>query len=1103
MLDTFPISACNDCKFKVIRFSISLPPTNLTLMKQLLLTIGAGIFVLFFVPVNAQTRELTGQVTAEDGSTLPGVNISLKNTTKGTTTNDKGQYVVSVELGTTLVFSFIGFKSKEAQVGNQTRLDITLANDETQLQELVITSLGIAREKKALGYAVQEIKADKLTLARDPNIGNALAGKIAGVQVLGQSAAKFGTPTIRIRGINSLMGSDPLYVVDGTPTDISMVNMDDVESLTVLKGPSATALYGNRASAGVVVVTTKRGKSGETSLTLNHSMTLDQVSLLPKYQNEYGGGYSQEWETFTFNPKIHPANWASYEGQRILDYSADESWGPKIDGSMHRSAFSWQPGEGFGKETPYVAHPDNIRDFFEKPVSYNSNIAFSKAGDSYSSRISYTHIVNNGIIPNSKQQRDYISAKTAITFAKNLTAELNMSYTGTKTDNTPADRYGSSGGTGPGTSLFNTNNVTLNGNNQTTGSFNQWFQRQLDIDDLKNYKNPDGTFRSWNIGGPLDARPKYWDSPYTQVYENTNISRLQRIFGDAGLTYQITDFLKMTGKFRRDYGSFFQSGRVASGTLNAGGLGAYAFLTGVSLENNYESLISFDKTFGKISVMANAGGNMRYNRTEGTLQATAGGLTTPGYYNIAASKDRPLAANYLFEKKVNSLFGNLSLGYADLLFIEGSIRNDWSSALPPSNNSYLYPSVSTSIVFSELFPANQIFTFGKLRAGYAQVGTDLSSYQTALSYLAGAVYGTNPSMALPFTLPNSSLHPGMSASYEGGIDLQFFRNRIGLEFTAYKNENSNQIIPLAVASTSGYNNAVVNAGLITTTGLELHLSAQPVKTDAFTWELDINADRNRSKVINLTKQSNNYRLDGPQWRALTLNAREGQNWGMLEGVGIKKDANGNKVVYSPTAENIKAGKAGLYVKENNVNLGNVLPKFKGGIINVIEYKGLTLQASTDFVVGGKFFSVSRMFNAGSGLSAETAGNNELGNPKRDDPGKGGGILLDAVTEDGQRNTYRVDAQNLYENWLFALNEYWIYDKTYVKLREVSVGYKIPKRLLGKHLKSASVSLIGRNLLLIYSAIGGGIDISETETLWYEGGQLPPVRSIGATLRVGF
>jgi TonB-linked SusC/RagA family outer membrane protein len=1071
-------------------------------MKQILLSIFGGALLLCS-HAYAQSREVTGKVTSkEDGSVLPGVNITLRGTNRGTTTNSDGEYSISASSGATLVFSFIGFIKQEAQVGSQTLINISLATDETDLQEVIITSLGIARDKKALGYSVQEIKGEKLTLARDANIGNALAGKIAGVQVLGQSAAKFGTPSIRIRGINSLTGSDPLYVVDGTPTDISMVNMDDVESLSVLKGPSATALYGNRASAGVVVVTTKRAKSGETSLTLNHSSTRDQISLLPKYQNEYGGGYSQEWETFEYKSAIHPATWASFDGQKILDYSADESWGPKLDGVAHRSAFSWQPGPEFGKETPFSPNPNNVRDFFEIPVSSNSNIAFAKAGENYSSRISYTHITNNGIIPNSKQSRDYISTRSSITFAKNLTAELNMNYTGTKTLNTPADRYGSSGGTGQVSGLFGVNSATINGNNQTVGSFNQWFQRQLKIEDLKNYKNPDGTFRSWNIGSPLDPKPKYWDSPYTQIYENSNLSRLQRIFGDVGLTYRFNNYLKATGKFRRDYGTYIQSGQIAARTLNAGGLGAFAYITGVSLENNFEGLISFDKTFGKVSILLNAGANARFNRSEGTYQSTVGGLTTPGYYNISASKDRPISANYLFERKVNSVYANVSLGYNDVLFVEGSVRNDWSSTLPASNNSYLYPSISSSLVFSEFIPSNSILSFGKIRAGYAQVGTDLGPYQTSLAYSVGTNYGNNPSMFLPGTLPNSMLKPGMSSSYEGGIDLKFFKNRIGLEFTAYKNNNSNQIIPLAVASTSGYNNAVVNAGLITTTGLELHISATPVRTNDFTWDLDLNADRNQSKVVELTEQSKNYQLDGPQWRALTLNARVGQSWGMLEGVGIKKDANGKKVVYSPTPENIKAGRAGLYVKENNVNLGNVLPKFKGGFINAFQYKSFSLQASTDFVVGGKFLSVTRMFNAGSGLAAETAGNNELGNPKRDPADKGGGILLDAVTEDGQPNTHRVDTQNLYENWLFALNENWIYDKTYVKLRELSFGYKIPNRYLGKFVKSASVSLIGRNLLLIYSAIDGGIDISETETMWFEGGQLPPVRSIGVNLRLG-
>ncbi len=1059
----------------------------------------------------AQDRTVTGKVTAEDGSVLPGVNISIKGTSRGTTTNGEGTYSISTPTNATLVFSFIGFQNTEVPVGNRSTIDVSLQTDVNQLNEVVVTALGISRDKKALGYSVQEVKGENLTVARDQNVGNALAGKVAGVQVLGQSGAKFGTPNIRIRGINSLTGNDPLYVVDGTPTDISQVNMDDVESLTVLKGPSATALYGNRASAGVIVITTKRAKTGETSLTVNHSSTLDMVALLPDYQNEYGGGYSQEFETFQYDPRIHPTDWQAFDGQRILDYSADESWGPKLDGQPHRSAASWLPGPQFGVQTPYEAHPNNVRNFFEKPVSSNTNFAFARGGEFYNSRISYTHIINNGIVPNSSQTKDYVSAKNSISFTKRLIADLNINYTSTKSNNIPADRYGSSGGTGTSNSLFGVSNATLSGYNQTIGSFNQWFQRQLSIEELRNYKNADGTYRSWNIGGPLDPRPKYWDSPYTQVYENTNLARQQRLFGDIGLTYRILDNLTASAKVRRDYGSFSNEGRIAYGTLNAGGKGAYAYLTGLTLENNYEGLLSYNQDFSKISLVANAGGNIRYNRTEGSFQSTVGGLSSPGFYNIQASVNRPTSNNYLFERRVNSLFANVSLGYGDIIFVEGSVRNDWSSTLPKANNSYLYPSVSASLIFSEFIPQNSILTSGKLRAGYAQVGTDVGPYQTSLTYSVGTVYGSNSTTYLPNLLPNANLKPGLSSSYEGGVDLKMFNNILSLEFTAYQNNNKNQIIPLAVTPESGYTNAYVNAGLIKTSGLELHIGATPISNDNFTWQLDLNADRNKSQVVELAEGQNNYQIDGPQWRSLTLNARVGRPWGILEGQGIKKDANGNNVVYSPTAENIEAGLAGMYVKQNNVELGSVLPKFKGGLLNTFTYRDFTLRVNTDFVVGGKFFSTTRMFNAGSGLAAETAGMNELGHEKRANPNNPdafnydpqGGILLDGVTEDGQPNTYRVDAQELYEGQLFALNERWIYDKTYAKLREVSFGYNVPSRVLGRFIKTANVSLIGRNLLLIYSAVGGGIDITETETLWYEGGQLPPVRSMGVNVRLGF
>jgi TonB-linked SusC/RagA family outer membrane protein len=1073
-------------------------------MRKLLLT--QLLLCLFALPLLAQDIAVSGKVTsAEDGSVLPGVNITVKGTSRGTSSDASGSFQLNAPANSTLVFSFIGFTSQEIAVGNRTTLAVVMTPDASQLQEVVVTALGISREKKALNYAVQDLKSDKLNFARDQNVGNALAGKIAGVQVLGQSGAKFGNPNIRIRGVNSLSGGDPLYVVDGTPTDISQVNMDDVENLTVLKGPSATALYGNRASAGVIVITTKRAKSGETRLDINHSTTLDMVALLPKYQNEYGGGYSQEWETFQYDPKIHPSSWASFNGQKILDYSADESWGPRMDGSPHRSAFSWQQGPEFGQLTPFSPQPNNVREFFEKPVSNNTNIAFSKGTDAFQSRISYTHIINNGIIPNSSQTRDFVSAKNAITFAKNLTANLNINYTSTNTKNQPADRYGSTGGTSPqnsgltGTgSPLTISNSVLNGYNQTMGMFNQWFQRQLKMDDLRNYQNPDGTFRSWNIGGPTDPRPKYWDSPYTQAYENTNTNRSDRLFGDIGLTYQFTPALKASATVRRDQNAYYQQGRIAIGTLNEGGLGGFSTLNTNSRENNYEVLVNYNQNFKDLSVVANAGGNIRYNRTDVLFQATQGGLSAPGFYNIAASINRPLANNFLFERQVNSVFGNVSLGFRDFVFVEASIRNDWSSTLPKANNSYLYPSISGGLIFTEFIAKNNILSYGKIRAGYAQVGTDVGPYQTALAYTAGLPYGDKPTAYLPGTLPNTSLKPGLSESVEGGIDLKFLNNRIGLEFTAYQNNNKNQIIPLPVAPTSGYTNAVVNAGLIRTTGLELHLYANPVRSQSgFNWEFDINVDRNRTEVVELASGLTNYQIDGPQWRTLTLNARAGQEWGLLVGQGIQKDAQGRNMVYSSGAN------AGLYIKQDNVELGSVLPKFKGGWLNTFSYKNLTLRVNTDFVVGGKFFSTTKMFNAGSGLAAETAGLNELGKPLRDDPATGGGVLLDGVTEDGKQNTTRVDAQNLYEGWLFALNERWIYDKTYIKLREVSFGYNLPNRLINKWAKSVNISLIARNPLLIYSAVGGGIDISESETIWYEGGQLPPVRSFGVNVRLGF
>ena len=620
------------------------------------------------------------------------------------------------------------------------------------------------------------------------------------------------------------------------------------------------------------------------------------------------------------------------------------------------------------------------------------------------------------------------------------------------------------------------------------------------LDDLKNYKNPDGTFRSWNIEGPSSPKPKYWDSPYTQIYENTNDYRTYRLYGDIGLGYQFTDYLKLTGNLRMDLDHSGGEARIATGTLNEGGNGGFANFTGDSKELNYEAILNFNKTFKKITVNANAGGNIRKNDLRAYFQSTVGGLTTPNFYNISASKDRPTVVNKLFERQVNSLFGNVSIGYNNFLYLEGSARNDWSSTLPAQNNAYFYPSVSASFILSELLPQSNLLSFAKIRAGFAKVGTDVDPYQIRPIYNVGNPFGSDPTMFIPDRLLNENLKPGLSQSYEMGVDLKFLRNRIGLELTYYQNDNKNQIIPIPTPSGSGYSTALINAGNIQTKGLELHIFANPIKTPAFNWNFDINLDQSTSKVIKLADGLTNYQL-GETWRGLTINAREGEQWGLFEGRKIQIDpASGKRMVDDE----------GHYLFELNKPLGSVLPKFKGGFVNSLSWKDIVFRFNIDFIVGGKFFSVTRMFNAYSGLAAETAGLNELGKPKRDPVADGGGILLDAVTADGKQNTHRIETQEFYEGDAFALHDYWIFDQTYVKLREVSLGYNLPKNLFKSSkngaktgIKSAYIGLLVRNPVLLYSAIGGGIDISEAESYWTEGGQLPPVRSIGLNLRLGF
>lgn len=1057
------------------------------------------IFFLFNVAVvAAQNRTVTGTVTAAtDKGILPGVSVRVKESQAGTVTDATGRYSISVPANaTTLVFSFVGFAPQEVAIDGRTSINVALAESNQQLGEVVVTALGISRQEKSLGYAAQQIKGENLTMTRQQDFNTALAGKVSGVQILGGSGAKFGASTVRIRGINSLSGGNPIYVVNGVITDPNAINNDDVESLTVLKGPAATALYGQRASEGAVVITLKKGSKKGIGVSLNQTTTFEKVYTLPKYQNEYGGGDSQEWNIYDYQAG-DPEYLKNFNGVKYYNYDVDESWGPKLDGTQYAPWYFWDPSNAdFGKLKSFTAQPNNVRDFYQTGVTTNNNVAFSKVGDDYNARVSYTNLNRTGISPNTSQKRNNVSFNGDMKITPKFTVSANINIFQENLKNVPSEGYGT----------------------QTSGSFNQWFHRDLEMNKLKNYRRPDGTYTTWNISGPTDLTPKYWDNPYTEAYVNTTEANNNRVYGNLTAAYNFTKELKLSFIARGDYLNRDQNARVGSGTINPD---AYSESSYQYKEHDYVASLEYDHMFGKdLSLRAGAFGESREDLTKYLFGSTNGGLAIPYLYTTDNSLDRPTATTVKTTKVVNSLYGYASLGYKQFLYLDLNVRNDWSSALPANNRSYLYGGASGSFVFTEsgLVEKNDVLTFGKLRASVAKVGSDIDPYQIYQTYnLSTVPYGSTPIQFLPNALPNPNLQPTLSTSYELGTELHFLRgDRIRFDFNYYHRNTKNQILPLPVNGTTGYSTIIVNAGSIVNHGIEMSLGGTPIKNSNLVWDANFNIAFNRNKVVSLYPDFNTLRstpdgaggstLSGFQGAGATgfgfvgspsfsVNSVVGQPYGQLIGSGFKRDGKGNIIV----------DEDGFPERDDNVNLGSILPKFTGGFTNNITYKGINLGFSIDYQYGGKFVSVTQQNLAGSGLALSTVGLNENGKPRRDDPSTGGGTLVKGVHEDGTPNTTFVDTRDLNEGYYSAIWEQYTYDATYIKLREVSVGYNLPKSWFGRiPLQSARFSIVAQNPWLIYTkAKVKGIDPSQLQTSFYEGGQLPATRTLGFNLNLTF
>lgn len=1061
-------------------------------MKKSLLT-TLCILWLAVTQLYAQNHTVTGKVTAkEDGLPLPGVSVKLKGTSNGTQTNADGNYTINVPDNATLTFSFIGYANQDI-LAKAAQLNVVMVTSSNGLNEVIVTALGISRQQKSLGYAAQQVKGDDLTVTKQSDLNTALAGKIAGVQVLGGSGAKFGTSTIRIRGVNSLSGGNPIYVVNGVVTDPNAVNNDDVESLTVLKGPAATALYGQRASEGAVVITLKKGADRGVGVSINQSTTFEKVYQLPEYQNQYGGGTSLNWKTYTYVPGTSPTSNAGFNGVKYYDYGVDESWGPKLDGTLYAPWYFWDPtNPGYGKLKPFDAQPNNVRDFYNTGVTFNTNAAFSKAADNYNFRVSYTNIDRTGITPNSDQKRNNVGLNGELKLTKKFTVSANFNFSQINSNNIPAEDYGK----------------------QTAGSFSQWFHRDIEIDQLKNYQRADGTYTAWNITSPDNLAPHYWDNPYTEVYVNTSQSNSNRVFGNITAAYQFTKDLSLSLIAREDLLNRDDNSRVGSGTVN---LDSYSQSQYTYKENNYVANLAYNHIFGDLSVKAGLYAETRQDRYLFTSGATVGGLAVPYLYSLGNSANPATTVSYNGLSRVNSYYGYTSLGYKDFLYLDFNVRNDISSTLPTNNNSYWYGGLSGSFVFSELLPKNDILSFGKLRLSAAKLGSDAPIYSIYQTYnLTTTPYGTkDPVQTVPNSLPNSGLKPTLSTSYELGTELHFINDRIRFDFNYYTRTTKDQILPLPVNGTSGYSTVFINAGEIRNNGIEITLGGTPVKSKDFTWNADFNLSFNRNKVVSLYPGVPNVKVtpDGLGGYGLSqgnqdagvqsfgfvgspsfgINGFIGESYGQIIGSGFTRDKKGNIIV----------GADGMPIVDDNVNLGSMLPSYTGGFTNSFNYKGVVLAFSLDFQKGGKFVSITEQNLNGSGLGIATVGNNAKGNPKRNPVSTGGGSLVTGVHEDGTPNTTYVDTRQLYESVYSQIWENYTFDASYVKLREVSLGYSFPKKMLGKTpFQSAYFGLTAQNPWLIYSKVKG-VDPSQLQTSFYEGGQLPNTRNLGFNIKLTF
>jgi TonB-linked SusC/RagA family outer membrane protein len=1019
----------------------------------------------------AQQRSVNGTVTDKSGLPLPGVSILLKGTSEGAQTDIDGKFSIMASPTQVLIFSYIGMKPQEV-VATLTTLNVKLADNAVELDGVIITALGIKREKKSLGYSSQEVKGAILSEAGQTNALSSLSGNVAGLQITAPSTMG-GSTRILLRGIGSVSGENrPLIVVDGIPLDngnynsaetlsgrggrdygdaSADINPNDIESVTVLKGGPASALYGSRAGNGAILYTTKSGKKGKTEITFNTGVTFESVYIMPNLQNEYGGGSSSTFETATINGQNY----------NIADYATDASWGPKYDANLLYlpwNAFDPEYSNDFLKERAWTASKNDVRQFFNTGVTKNNTFAIAKSFETGSMRFSYGNSVTEGVVPNSKLQKNTFNLNLISNLSEKLKVESMVNFTQTVGFNRPEVGYG---------------------DNSLAQKFFHFGQRQLDFEELKAYKLANGNQRTWNRSAFDDATPNYSDNPYWTLYENTSEDKRNRLYGNAKLTYNFTPDLYAVGNVYLDTYSFSISERVAVGSQAQSGYTE----TNINLSDiNYEGRLHYNKKFGDFSVSSFAGVNRRSFVRNTLVGETVGGLVLPNLYNFSNSSAQSLSRNSETTSRTNSVYGFVSLGYKDFLYVEATNRNDWFSTVTESSN---YSSVTGSFIFSTFLKDLTWLSFGKVRGGWAQTGNDTDAYRLDNYKIINQPFNGDPRYSNPRLLNNPNLVPEAKETVELGLEARMFSNRIGLDVSLYRTRTGDLITPIALDPATGFTAQFFNSGTLENKGVEITLTASPVQTEDFNWDIAWNFSKNENTLLSLKEGTESLLLAQAPFRTRIL-AEVGQPYGQIYGTDFVYDADGNKVIQ----EN------GRYLASEQKALGSIVPDYNMGLRNSLRYKNVSLTFLIDRQKGGSYYSMNHMFGSYSGMLTNTTENGIREN----------GIVLPGVQEDGTANTVNISAINYGDGFFSTVDKQNVFDADYFKLREVTISYTLPGKAIGPF-SGITISAFGRNLAT-WGLDWAGMDpemasYGSGNIQGIDGGSLPSTRTYGMNVQFKF